>query len=327
MNLFISFHGGTDPGNVNNILTYDLSESNPIGTPILPNTPKLQELRGFKFRGDQLYVVNAYKKLSQLLQYQQNASGSYQPVGDGILASNASINSIYHPYDLTIDENGTIYLSSQDTNVVTRMNEEGQAESTASYLSDTYPNGNFMAGTFIASAIGDLPAVTEQGLTPPENVSSPQGLSVSQDPTTGRVLNSVRDVLTYEGYLYVSDEVNNSVNCYSLQTGELEGYIARGKMEAPVQLLVYDGKLYIGAGKSVFKYSIRKYGAPSGKAKPKKFIYKELDHVSGMAFDSNEDFYVAERKARKVLKYSHKGKSKATVLDNLPDNPEFIAFY
>ena len=52
---------------MNNIYGYDLA--NPSATPstLLPDTPELDELRGFASNGTKLYVVNAYKGLNQLL--------------------------------------------------------------------------------------------------------------------------------------------------------------------------------------------------------------------------------------------------------------------
>lgn len=325
MTLYVSFHGGT--AGVNNIYGYDLDNPTASPTTLLPDTPQLDELRGFALNGTNLYVVNAYKKLNQVLIYPTSGLSQSPPTNGSVLASGTTVNSIFHPFDLTFDDNNNIYLSSQDSNVVTRMNIEGQAQQIASHLSKEYPDGNFLSGTFVASDTGELNGLSSPY---PPNVPSRLGLSVSIDTDPGstdynKVLNSVRGVLVHKQHIYVADEVANSVNVYSLKKGKLKGYLSRKKMEAPVHLKVNNGLLYIGAGKSVFTYDLSK-GVPSGKTKPKKFIDKQLDHVSGMAFGQTGNMYIAERKLQTVLEYDLNGNEIGIALQNLPDNPEFIEF-
>lgn len=318
MTLYVSFHGGT--GGVNNIYGYDLA--NPAATPttLLPETPQLDELRGFALHGTNLYVVNANKSLNQLLIYPTSGLSQSPPTGGSILTSQATVNSIFHPFDLTFDKSNNIYLSSQDSNVVTRMNDQGQALPNAGYLTENYPTGQFLSGTFIASDTGELYGLSSPY---PPNVPSHQGLSVSIE--NGKVANSVRGVLVHKKHIYIADEVANTVNVYSLKKGELKGYLSRKKMKSPVHLKINDGLLYIGAGKSVFTYDLAN-GVPNGKTKPKKFIDEQLDHVSGMAFNQAGNMYIAERKLQTVIEYDLNGNEIGTALENLPDNPEFIEF-
>src|SRR5262245_54870831 len=96
---YISFHGGSS--GVNNIMVYHNSghpHSHPDLLPTGGPNPALQELRGFCIADDSLYVVNAYKKYSQILAYEAGDGGySFKEV----FASTDKINSILHPYDLT----------------------------------------------------------------------------------------------------------------------------------------------------------------------------------------------------------------------------------
>ena len=321
MKLYISFHGGTGTSDVNNILGYDLDDTDASPTSLLPTTPTLTQLRAFVLIGEKLYVANSYKKLSQVLEYQVTSS----ELQGSILAGPDTVNSLYHPFGITFDSQGNLFVSNQDSNVVTRLNPQGQAGTLPSAL-EQYPNpSDFLSGTFVASAQGDLPGVSKRnGGVIPTDVPVPQGLEASFD-SDGKVQNSVRDVLLYEGILYVVDEVAGAIKAYDLVNGGLLGYLARGKMDSPTHLLLHDQTLYIAAGKSIFQYDLSQ-GPPVGKAKPKKFLYKQLDKASGMAFDAKGNFYVAERKKQKVLKYKFSSGKLKTALKNLPDQPEFISF-
>ncbi|MCE7990383.1 MAG: hypothetical protein HEP71_00325 [Roseivirga sp.] len=318
MKLYISFHGGKHA--LNNIHGYDLSDPSAKSTKLLPDIPERQELRGFAVQGSKLYVVDAYKKLNQLLAYDLSGLKKSPPANGSVLASGETINSVFHPFDLAFDGNGNIYLSSQDSNVVTRMTLQGTAQHVASYLTGQYPNGGFLSGTFIASDTGKLDGISSPY---PPNVPSRQGLSVSV--TDGEVQNSVRGVLVNGDYLYVADEVANSVNAYNLSDGSLIGYLASDSMSSPVHLKANNNQLYIGAGSSIFSYDLSN-GAPEGEVAPDVFIDGGLHHASGMAFDSLGNFYVAQRKKKNVLQYDSSGTLIGEVLTGLNDNPEFIEF-
>lgn len=325
---YISFHGGS--GGVNNILAYHDSGHQHSQPHLLPkggSNPALQELRSFGLVGDLLYVVNAYKKYSQILVYEAGGDGGYS--FKEVFASKDTINSILHPYDLTFDPQGDCYVSSQDTNVVTGLEGADSPLQVASYLQQQYPPPDeFLAGTIVASSIGALPGVPTP--TPPD-VLVPQGLGVSfTDDTNTRVANSVRGVLFYNGYLYVADEPANAVKVYDGSTGELSGQIAGDNLSAPVQLLLAatTGVLYIGSSgnDSVVSYDLSQ-GAPSGIVAPTTFIGGEVKHISGMAFDADGYFYAAERKAQKIKKFPPDGSGGGEdFITDLPDDPEFILY-
>ncbi|MEP7220766.1 MAG: hypothetical protein ABI876_17700, partial [Bacteroidota bacterium] len=243
---YISFQGESD-GEVNNILIYHdsgVEHSQPNLLPTGGTSPVLQELRGFAIVGDLLYVVNAYKGLSQLLLYRANGDGAY--LFESIFASAATINSILHPFDCTFDPSGNCYLSSQDTNVVTRLQSSGAVLPVASYLLGNYnPSGDFLAGTFVASTVGGLPGVHPPA---PPDVPAPQGLQVSYtDGTDTRVANSVRGVAYYADHLFVADEPGNAVRIYEGTTGQLACTIAGSNLSSPVHLLFNGSMLYIGS--------------------------------------------------------------------------------
>ena len=133
---YISFHGG-DSHAVNNIYVYH-DDGTPHSSPeLLPTggtNPALQELRGFGFNNndfDNLYVLNGYKKYNDVLLYALNEE---KYIFNRIFAAGADINSIFHPYDLSFDTDGNVYISSQDTNVVTQLNAEGNPSSPPAFI-------------------------------------------------------------------------------------------------------------------------------------------------------------------------------------------------
>lgn len=325
---YISFRGESH-GGVNNILVYHDS-GKPHSTPgLLPTggtNPPLKELRGFAIVGSLLYVVNANKGYSQILLYEADESGRYSPASEPIFASKERVNSILHPFDLTFDTEGNCYVSSQDTNVVTALQSANKPLPVASYLQQRYPPPDqFLAGTVVASCVGALPLAP----TPyPPNVPLPQGLDVSfTDSTDTEVANSVRGVVSYNGYLYLADEPADAVKVYDGKTGELFGQIEGSKLSAPVHLLLHGKVLYIGStgNDSVVCYDLSN-GAPSGIVAPMKFIDDEVKHVSGLAFAPDRHFYAAERHAKKIKKFTSTGKKVGDFITNLPDEPEFILY-
>lgn len=325
---YISFQGEAD-GGVNNILVYHDSGEQHSQPNLLPTggaNPPLSELRGFAINDELLYVVNAYKKYSQILVYKTEKDDSYSFAE--VLASKETVNSVLHPYDLTFDPQGNCYVSSQDANVVAGLKGKDDPLEVASYLQEQYPPPDeFLAGTIVASATGALPGVPAP---PPPDVPTPQGLEVSYtDETDTKVANSVRGILFYDGALYVADEPGNAVKVYDAETGKLNGEIAGNNLSAPVQLLLNETTkvLYIGStgNDSVVSYDLSQ-GAPAGTVQPATFIDGKVKHISGMAFDASGCFYAAERTNKQINKFDGDGGYIGPFIKNLPDDPEFILY-
>ena len=321
---YISFAGG-DHG-VNNILVYHDSvrpQGRPELLPTGPGDPPLQEVRGFAVAGRLLYVVNAHESLSQILLYEGDPHEGYR--FKTVFASMAEIGALVHPYDLTFDEQGNLYVSSQDTNVVTGLRAGGGVLEVADHLRQLYPPPHtFLVGTRVASAFGVLPGIR----TPhPPDVDMPHGLAVGfEDHTRTRVAHSVRGVVCYAGHLYVADEPADAVKVYAVETGRFCGQIAGDDLCAPVQLLVAAGVLYIGSSGNdrVVCYDLAQ-GVPAGTVAPQTFLHGKVKHVSGMAFDAAGNFYAAERKARRIMMFPAGGSGDGVeFIADLPDEPEFI---
>src|SRR5215469_13587411 len=156
--LLATLHGGKPEKNPhkNNVHAYD-KDGNMLSPAILEDADGvlLDELRGICLSGKYLYVVNANKDQNSVLCYEGTGT-QYKFVG--WLASRHTCNSILHPFDLEFDGLGYCYLSSQDTNVVTRfiISDEGRTARPAPVAAALPAHGQFLAGTFVASSNGNL---------------------------------------------------------------------------------------------------------------------------------------------------------------------------
>jgi hypothetical protein len=325
---YISFGGGSN--GVKNIRVYHNSGRPHAKPDLLPTgkfDPRLEKLRSFVIAGSLLYVVNAYHSDSKILVYATDENGDYR--FKAVFAAMAVVNALFHPYDLTFDSQGNCYVSCQDTNLVTGLNRTGGPLAVAAYLQRQFPPPQqFLAGTFVASALGALPGIQSP---PPPDVVAPQGLEVTfTDPTHTRIIHSVRGVVFHKGHLFVADEPANAVKVYDGKTGEFRGQIAGHNLRAPDQLLLdaTTGVLYIGSSESdrVVSYDLAQ-GTPSGTVQPRTFIHGGVNYVSGMAIDPEGYFYVAERKAKRIRKFPPNGSGSGTdFISDLPDEPEFIRY-
>jgi len=249
-------------------------------------------------------------------------SGQY--VSPAVAASAKTVNSILHPFDLTFDQTGNIYLSSQDTNVVTGLDGQGTALSIPSYLASTYPKGQFLSGTQVASSVGGLPS---SPAPPPQSVPTPQGLAVAFTSGNDRkVEHSVRGVVWAGTCLLVADEPGDAVKVYSAN-GQLQGQIAGNGLKQPVHLLLEGETLYISASNdTIYSYRMAAANPPQGTVAPTPWLTDHLHSPSGMCFDSGGNFYVAQRKRKEVRQFDSSGKYKGPLISNLADEPEFIVY-
>jgi hypothetical protein len=184
---YVTFHG---VGSNYNIYAYD--DSGNLLTPSVLNVSsapknllKKAELRGMGFAPDGgFYVVNPKEEVSQILQFSGNENSDHSRDYKGIFTSNNSVNSIVHPFAYTVDPgSGNVFVSSQDTNVVTRVfgrfgNESpGAAAPIAPVLTalEKTQNAKFLGGTFVGSAYTNLPAYSGKGMTGITPVPQPQG--------------------------------------------------------------------------------------------------------------------------------------------------------
>ena len=110
------------------------------------------------------------------------------------------------------------------------------------------PNGNcvFIDGVFVASQTGSLNGVEVVATDVPAQYG---GLEVS--PATGKVQNSVRDLVIANGMLFVCDEPALVIRMYALPDGDYLGASSR-LPDKPTHLAVQNGGLYASAGGGLY---------------------------------------------------------------------------
>jgi hypothetical protein len=310
--LFVTLHGGKperDP-HKNNVHAYD-KEGNRITSCVLEDSEGvvLNELRGICRFGRYLYVANANKTQNSLLCYEGTGT-QYRFVSR--FASNQTCAGILHPFDFVFDGLGHCYLSSQDTNVVTRLivSDDGKTGRPAPCAPVLPAAGKFHVGTFVASCNGKL---SDPGTMP---IAPPPGLAYSELETKKH---SVRGLAWANGRLYVADQPAGTVKIYDI-TGKYLGQSNKLEPGSPVHLVVYNGRLYVSGGNHVFT-------APLA-GSPETFVLRPISTVkvknsAGMAFGNSGNFYVASRTENLILKFDSQFKP-IKFRCELPDNPEFL---
>ena len=311
--LLVTLHGGKpeqDP-HKNNVHAYD-KEGKKITSSVLDAREDLilNELRGLHLTGTYLYVVNANMHQNSVLCYEGTGT-QYRYVST--FASSQTCKGILHPFELAFDGLDYCYLSSQDTNVVTRLivSSDGKMGKPAPLPPNLSSSGTFLPGTFVASSNGDLPP---QATTP---VKPPAGLDYYGPKFSTDKKHSVRGVAWASGHLFVVDQPAGRVKIYDI-TGKFVGQ--SNVVETPVHVLVNQGKLYVSGANQVLSARL-----PSP---PRDFILTPIKGLrvknsSGMAFSNSGNFYVASRTENTILKFDQDFRPMKFHCD-LPDNPEFL---
>lgn len=307
--LLVTLHGGKpqrDP-HKNNVHAHD-KDGKKISSGVLGDSGEilLDELRSIYLTPKYLYVVNANKNQNSVLCYKGSGT-QYKFIGPFV--SKATCKGIEHPFDITFDDVGHCYVSSQDTNIVTRLNISADGTSaTAAPQAPALPaNGKFYPGTFVASSVGNLGSTTT-------SVKPPAGLEYS---SSGAKKHSVRGVVWANNALYVADEPAGKVKVYD-KDGSFLGQ--SNVVESPVHLRAWKGSLYVSGGNEVLT---AKLPNPPGNFKLSPIKGVKVKNGCGMAFTKSGDFYIASRTENIILKFD----SDFNPIDfqcKLTDNPEFL---
>ena len=286
-----------------------------------PNACPLHIARGFALVGDDLYVANAWRKDSHVARYRRHGD-TFQFAQ--IVVTTKHVSAMVHPFDVELGDDGRLYVSCQDTNTVLAILPKTRKPApVALHLRKSFPDGNFLPGTLVASSQGRLPEVGDQA---PRDVPSPQGLEVVLDEH-GRPRHSVRGIIVHHQLLYVADEAGDVLKIFEIKSGRLVAHIKGKKLTKPVHLILHGETIYIGAAGtgSILAYDIPKV-APHGKLEARVVIDGKLKAPSGFAIGPDGDLYVAERFDQRVRRFSVKGKKKGKFIDGLPDMPEFLVY-
>jgi hypothetical protein len=354
---YITFHKTES-----NIWAYDhtgkLKTTSLLATP--PCAPPLDELRGMTFGPNgYLYVANGYKNANQVLVYSGSGDNDNAYAFIGVYADSGVSQGIAHPFAVAFDSGNNGYVSSQDTNVVTAVGPPAQgtacdttppppaypkttALAVTPYLLSLGLNPPpFLAGTFVASVYGALNGVSPAPPNVPQpapnvGVQYPLGQGLQIDPPTGPASHSVRDVVVIGDLLYVADEPGNAVKIYSLASGatqgKLQGQITDTNLKGPVHLLVNDGSLYISSSNCVLSYDLKSATVAT--------FLSGLTSPAGMAFDSDGNFFYADRTGSAIYQSAYDSKKKKygtpavfippydkkNAPDGLKDEPEFLVY-
>lgn len=307
--LFVTLHGGKPETNPhkNNVHAYD-KDGNKITPSVLEDTEGviLDELRGIYRFGNYLYVVNANQTQNSVLCY-QGSDTSYRFVSKFVSAETCE--GILHPFDLAFDGAGYCYLSSQDTNVVTRLavSADGKTGTPAAVAPALPAHGKFLPGTFVASSVGNLSSPT----TP---VPAPAGLEYSDE---GEKKHSVRGVVWANDALYVVDEPAGRIKVYD-RDGKFLGQ--SNAVKEPVHLVAHNGSLYVSGGNEVLTAKLTQ---PAGEFTLSAIQGLQIKNGCGMAFGDSGHFAIASRTENFILKFDANFKP-IKFECTLPDNPEFL---
>ena len=321
---WISYRGEGKSG-VDNIGVFEDDGTPRTKHPLLldpsPGAEALHIARGFVLVGNDLYIANAWRKDSHVARYRRR--GDMFHFAD-VVVTTRHVSAMVHPFDVELGDDGRLYVSCQDTNtVVAIMPKSRKPAPVATHLRKTFPAGNFLPGTLVASSRGELPEVGDQA---PLNVPAPQGLEVVLDER-GRPRHSVRGIVVHRKHLYVADEAGDAVKIFDLKSGRLVARIHGDNVKKPVHLVLHGETLFIGAAGtgSILAFAIPPNG-PRGKCKARAVIDGTLKAPSGFAIGPDGDLYVAERIKQRVRRFSADGKKKGTFIDELPDMPEFLVY-
>lgn len=260
----------------------------------------LQDLRGMLVLADRsLLVISAWKHNTQILRFGPPADDARRPFLEVFTRSGDDNPLLVHPYAMAVAPDGSILVSNQDSNTVTRHGAPGSANSGKPLGLDGSP----------ALSSNDAGLVVPSHEMTKDGVKEVRGIAVLPD-----------------GTLLVADRGKGEVSRWSLATGERLGTIASKEdgIETPIQLLVApDGRtLYISDNKrnEVFTLAL-----PDGK--PAVFIGgdAQIDATSSLAIH-DEYLYVGSRKAREILRFrlSDAAPDEKPFIADLPDNPEFL---
>src|SRR5262249_1895372 len=241
--LFVTFHGGKPEKNPhkNNVHAYD-KDGLKLSNSVLDDSESItqNELRGIYLVGGLLYVVNANKNENSVLCY-SGADTNFKFAGK--FTSRADCPAILHPFDLAFDGAGHCFVSSQDTNVVTRLKiAPGGKSATPAPVAAALPaNGKFLPGTFVASSVSIVDVK-------PQTTPMPIPAGLEYVAIEGQKKHSIPGIVWANGALYVADQPARHIKVYD-KNGKFLGQ--SNGIESPVHLAVWKGNLYVSGGDAV----------------------------------------------------------------------------
>jgi len=278
----------------------------------------LDELRGMALSpdGTRLFIANSNKRHNQILVFGPliNSPGATKYVSTFAGPATANATGLLHPYQPAVDDEGNLYVSSQDTFVVTSFASSGgdaptgSVRATASWWAANYAGSNLYPGTWAPAD------ANSQAATPPP---TPVPIGSSDGGLKGPRAIAVSSLMNR---FYVADNPDNSVKSYELTTGKYLGKVVEFETGEPVGLAFDepDGRLFVTAEQSndVHVVEVGSNTAPCDSQCPASKIIDStegdavLDAPSGIIVvpDSTADtatIYVASRLGLRINKYAY----------------------
>jgi DNA-binding beta-propeller fold protein YncE len=307
---YVSFHGGDEKDSLNNIHVYSndgREVRKALNTKSLAAGVNLRELRGFVFGPDRnLYVVNGYYEYSEVLKFKGalNNDGQHDFVGIFTKRDSVSNPGLSHPFSAVFDSAGDLYVSSQDTGLISR------------YYGPTTKVGKPGTPMPLPSSIQESNVMPRGTFVPSKNLSS-KGVLVIREAIFG-----------LDGNLYVADREASCVRKYDGSSGIYLGKLVSQSdgLDKPIHLLFSANGRYLfvgnGGNDSILLHDT---------ARNSTNIYVTskaggLNGPAGMAFGDDGRFYVASRNSREILRYDDIDGTRhgRPFVKNLKDNPEFL---
>jgi len=332
--VYVSFSGESS-SKTENVRSY-APDGTCLGSVLNADPGAYRELRGLAVDdAGRLYVADAYKKSSvvDVFSAKINADGFSRDFLGTLITPETSA-ALLHPYGLAFD-GGDLFVSSQDTNVVSRYELSGKKKMpsaknapVARYLEKLSPKNGYYAGTFVASA----QPVTVGSDTPPAVDPDDGGLSsVGFDVQTAAAehgagddaaddaqsaskqkRHSVRGIAFAGKRLYVADQAKNRVGIYGHKNGTFHGWISTttdptanpDTLAMPVGLALNpdDGRIYIGSPKNeaIFSYDPTKKNLRLVVSGASSGAGHALKDVSGLSFTPSGTLIFGSRSQKRL---------------------------
>lgn len=330
--ILVTFHGGSGDGAQNNVWALDAGGNVVTDSFVAPPASvTLDELRDLQFADDgSLFVVNANKDRNEVLRFAAPPAGGLPwrmvgtaPYSQGLTAANPGL---AHPYGLALSpDQQTLYASSQDTSVVTRLGGPASAApppgAPGAIGSAWTPLGNLLAGTLVPGSVEPsvkIPVPQPNTISQADGgLRAPRGIALSPDG----------------GVLYAADDSGaGGVRRYRADTGEFLGYaIDPATANRPIGVTTDASGIVWATSKGAD--SVQTFDPSTGTAATA--ITKDqfaaagvtLDHPAGIAVTGQgpeQVVLIANLKAQQIVCADLSIGTAAVIADDLPDQPEQV---
>lgn len=330
--ILVTFHGGSGDGAQNNVWALDADGDVVTDTFLAPpKGVKLDELRDMQFADDgSLFVVNANKNRNEVLRFAAPPDGGLPwrmvgttPYSQGLTAANPGL---AHPYGVALSpDEQTLFASSQDTSVVTRLGgptAAGPSQGVPGAVGSAWtPLGSLLAGTLVPGSVEPsvkIPAPRPNTISQSDGgLKAPRGIALSPD---GR-------------FLYAADDSGaGGVRRYIAASGEFLGYaIDPATADRPVGVITDSSGVVWATSKGAD--SVQTFNPLTGGVAT--VITKSQFAATGVTLDGpaglvvvgrvpEQVVFVANRKTEQIVCADLALGTAAVLVDNLPDEPEQI---